>query len=211
MKLTTRQLQRIIQEELKGVLEEDETMGGPSNDPRYLPDASLSPLMQQWLDAMKAPAIEAAEAGGEDSELAQKFLDRLDGIGAEQLMAALRGELVGKQRTRNATDSLAKGWRRDFESEEGLEEAEDPDGNYVWDSLDEYRGPGDDEDSYTPGGKLRPSKGQLAKRERELAADKKRDTAAKAKRGAQRKRAGQAWKDHMTKNEGQKRTQRRRK
>ena len=64
-----------------------------------------------------------------------------------------------------------------------------------------YRGPGDDEDSG-------PSRGALAKRERELEAEKRRETSAKDKRGAQRKRIGQAWKDQVAKNEGRQRTKR---
>ena len=61
-----------------------------------------------------------------------------------------------------------------------------------------YRGPGDEENTG-------PSRGAARKRERELGAEKERETSAKDKRGAQRKRAGQAWKDQVAKNEGRKR------
>lgn len=85
--------------------------------------------------------------------------------------------------------------------EYGEQEADDSESDESAPAIKEYRGPGDDEDLYTPGGKLRPSKMQRAKRERELDAERKRDAAAKAKRGKQRDDAKAAWKAHMAKNE----------
>lgn len=59
----------------------------------------------------------------------------------------------------------------------------------------------DYEDPHTPGGRVRTSKMQRAKRERELDAERKRDAAAKTKRGKQSDDAKAAWKAHMAKNE----------
>jgi len=87
------------------------------------------------------------------------------------------------------------------EEEYGEQEADDSESTESAPAIKEYRGPGDDEDLYTPGGKLRPSKMQRAKRERELDAERKRDAAAKAKRGKQSDDAKAAWKAHMAKNE----------
>ena len=97
MKITKSQLVKIIKEEIEAARSE----GGPLNDPAFLQGditldgQTLTQRAQAWLDSMIGPAQEAAASEGEDSEAAQLFLSKVEGITAEDLVGALMDNALG--------------------------------------------------------------------------------------------------------------------
>lgn len=105
MKITKSKLVQIIKEEIEAARSE----GGPINDPAFLhKDITLDgqtmlKRAESWLSKLVDPAREAAEEGGKDSEAAKRFLEKVEGITAEDLVAALLDDALGKRSPRPAT------------------------------------------------------------------------------------------------------------
>jgi len=119
MKITKTQLQNLIREELEKVMEDETMSDHPINAVGFLPDHILDAKIEHWLDDLRGPAIEAAEAG---DKRAQKFLDRIAAIGSKEIKKGLF-QAMGLGRSRGKEQSLARSFEKDFYSdEEGLEE-----------------------------------------------------------------------------------------
>ena len=115
MKLSKSQLRKLIQEELQNALQEDETMQDyPINAVGFLPDDILDAKIEHWLDDLRGPALEAAEAGDRS---AKKFLHRIEDIGADEIKKGLM-QAMGLGRSRGKEQSLARSFEKDFYSDE---------------------------------------------------------------------------------------------
>ena len=105
MKITKSQLVQIIKEEIEAARSE----GGPINDPAFLQGEitldgkTMLQRAQAWLDSLIDPAKEAADSGGDDSAAAQRFLSKVEGITAEDLVGALMDNALGARSPRPAT------------------------------------------------------------------------------------------------------------
>ncbi len=161
MKLTTRQLRNIIKEELAKVVENDDVVPG---GPQYEEDPPHGSVRARWSGTPEKGIVELEDGttivvpGGTDLNFLQSVENLLADKGIKSIHDSVNmgapEEVLDFLKTKHLAGNITE------------------DDGARWDP----RHP-DYEDPYTPGGRTRPSKGQLARREKE-----EQDRRAKAKK-----------------------------